>query len=169
MANLRTTGGVSSSRSFTEPQKYCTVCKYPLPPKALFCPGCGPPCLPDEDPEDGLSFGQATLRIALICLLFFIVVVYKFDVDLTRYLPNVFSTAPPPPDTKLTEDVKIVYQVAVPQANVRESKSTSSKVVLILDKGMNVVVLRKDDKWWQIQVGDRVGWISSKLLIAKAE
>ena len=158
----------TTKRSTSRPLRniYCSACKYPLPPTALFCPGCGPPGLPDDDPDEGLTAGQATLRIVLVFLLFTIVVVYKFDVDLSSYLPGRQSVVVPPP---ATPDVKVTYIVSAPQANIRESGSMDSKVILTLQKGATVVVLQKGDKWWLVQVGDRVGWVYGKRLIAAAE
>ena len=144
------------------------MCKYQLSPKDLFCPGCGPPSLPDEDPDEGLSIGQTALRIALILLLFMIIVVYKFDMDLRSYLPGFQSTENLPVG-KPAEDAKVVYLVAVPQANVRASGSPDAKIIFILEKGATVVVLQQGLRWWQVQFGGRIGWISSDLLMPKVE
>ncbi len=155
-------------------QIYCKACKYPLPPNALFCPGCGPPHLPDDIDVEGLSTSQAILRIVLVVILFSIVVVYKYDLKFfDNLLSTLFSTVNAPKETtsldSRQENAKVVYIVDKPQANVRESASMNGKVLVVLEKGQEVLVLQKKDSWSQIKVGNKIGWIYSKLLIAKVE
>lgn len=153
-------------------QIYCKACKYPLPPNALFCPGCGPPHLPEDIDAEGLTVGQTALRIILIVFLFSIVVVYKYDLKIIdKMMQTLFSTAPKEAISldSSHETAKVVYIIESSQANVRETASMNARVLVVLEKGQEVTVLEKKDNWWQIKVGDKVGWIYSKLITAKVE
>ena len=171
MANSssRLTSNTQASRSSGLKQSRCPVCKYSIPPGALFCPGCGPPQLPVEDPEKGISAGQASLRIILIGLLFSAVVAYKYEINFMDYLPDILPGIEPETRRASTEDIKITYVINAAKTNIREKRSLESKVVMVLDKGVVVSVLQRDDKWSQIQVDEKIGWVLNKRLVAKAD
>ena len=79
----------------TQPQNalindYCVSCSQPLPPGAVFCEHCGPPILPEDIPESGMSIGEAFKKIALLTLVFAGIVAYKTDWDFR----TLFDTTP---------------------------------------------------------------------------
>lgn len=165
----RPTGNTQTSRASGLRLTRCPVCKYSIPPDALFCPGCGPPQLPVEDPEKGISTGQAALRIILIGLLFSAVVAYKYEINFMDYLPDLLPGIEPETMKASTEDIKITYVINAPKTSIREKKSLESKVIMVLDKGVVVSILRREDKWSQIQVDEKIGWVLNKRLVARAD
>lgn len=153
----------------------CNECKKPLPKNAIFCPTCGPPHIPDENPEKGIGLGGAFRRITFIVVLFGLIAFYKLDINLDSI--NIFELAP---DAEIQEktkageipqddDFKLIHFVNVPRANVREEKSGKSKVVTVLKKGVRVTIVEKDENWSKIEVDGTTGWIATRLLTAQIE
>ncbi|MBI5426710.1 MAG: SH3 domain-containing protein [Nitrospinae bacterium] len=152
--------------------EYCVACKTRLPPHALFCPRCGPPLLPDAEPDEGLTFGQAFLRIAAVSLLFLLLAVYKYDLKFADYFPQIVSKIASESQLEVATDAdfKVVYEVNSLLANVRDKGSMSGKVLFTVKRGDTVAVLGKEDNWSRIRVKDgRTGWVYSALLAAKVE
>ncbi|MBI4389044.1 MAG: SH3 domain-containing protein [Nitrospinae bacterium] len=151
---------------------YCVACKTRLPPHALFCPRCGPPLLPDAEPEEGLTFAQAFLRIIAIALLFLLLVIYKYDLKFADYFPQIASRilSEPEPEVATDADLQVVYEVNSLRANVRDKGSMGGKVLFNVKRGDTVAVLGTEDNWSRIKMKDgRTGWIYSALLTAKVE
>lgn len=58
------------------------------------------------------------------------------------------------------------YVVTIPTLNVREQKSTSSKVLFTLKKGDVVGITdTTNEQWWKIQYYDKSGYVSSKYIV----
>lgn len=153
----------------------CSECNKPIPDNAVFCPTCGPPHIPEENPDKGISFGGALRRIFFIVLLFSLIALYKLDVNWDSI--NIFELSPDADIREKTragnipddDDFKVVHFVNVPRANVRAEKSGRSKVVTILEKGVRVTLVEKDENWSKIQVDGTTGWIATRLLTAQVE
>lgn len=153
----------------------CFICQAPLPPKALFCPNCGPPAPAEEDPEEGISFGQAFARIFLLVLLFGVIAVYKLDISVTQMIKETFTgTQPVPAATETLEeeepDFKTIYVVNVSAANVRDKGSMEgSKILFVLERGSEVEILERGEEWSKIKIGEGSGFIANSLLVAKIQ
>ncbi|PIQ97429.1 MAG: hypothetical protein COV67_04255 [Nitrospinae bacterium CG11_big_fil_rev_8_21_14_0_20_56_8] len=146
---------------------FCSVCHRALPPKSLFCPNCGLPEPPEEDPERGLTFGQALLRILGFVLLFCALVVYKLDIQLEQFVPGPGKVPDKIEYPKTTDpDFKVIHIVNMAMVNVREGPSMDAKVVTVLEKGTHVKVLKTKGDWSQIEGNGVQAWVVSRLLTA---
>lgn len=47
---------------------------------------------------------------------------------------------------------------------MRKEPSTSSKIIMLLEKGKKVEVLEKEEDWYKIKVEDSTGWVSDSLI-----
>ena len=150
--------------------QYCDVCGTLLPAPGYFCVQCDPPEPPDADPEKGLNFSQASLRIVLLILIFIVVAVVRLDIDLHILIPEEVASEAP---LKIAEDedFKMFFKVKVSFANLRDKPNIkTSKILFVLPKGTSVEVLEKKGKWSKIRSNPvpgeeaRTGWLASKLL-----
>ncbi|KMP12546.1 hypothetical protein UZ36_00305 [Candidatus Nitromaritima sp. SCGC AAA799-C22] len=166
IGNLRS-GGDGSEES--GPVQYCGACRTPLSPNTVFCPYCGPPQPPGEEPEEsGITLQQAFIRIGILTLLFMTVAYVKLDLSFDRLFSKQtteetgenLSDSERPTD----KDFEIIHTVTSPYANVREKPSTKSKIITVVEKGMNLEVLEDNGGWSRVRVFDKTGWISNKLL-----
>ena len=71
---------------------YCVSCNKPLPRGAVFCEHCGPPILPEEVPESGMTFWQTMNKISLLTLVFAALVAYKVDWDYQDFFGDITET-----------------------------------------------------------------------------
>ncbi|MEE9498650.1 MAG: zinc ribbon domain-containing protein [Nitrospinaceae bacterium] len=71
---------------------YCISCNKPLPRGAAFCAHCGPPVLPEEVPESGMTFWQTMKKISLLTLVFAALVAYKVDWDYQSFFGGIMET-----------------------------------------------------------------------------
>lgn len=161
----------------TEKSKYqthCPECKEVLPRGSYFCPQCDPPGMPEDDPVRGLSGFQAFLRITAILSLFLAIAFYKLDLSIDNVMqvidPGSSNTAPrdalvendglPAKD----DDFAITNFINANRANIRSKPSTTATVVFKADKGEVVKILERREKWSQIEVKGKKGWVSNSLL-----
>ncbi len=149
---------------------YCDSCNSLLPAPGFYCVQCEPPASPNPDPESGISFSQALIRIALLTLLFLVVAVFRLEINLM----DVFQSDPPN-DTQLKiaddEDFKIFFVVNSSFANLRSLPNMkTSKIVDTLSMGDQVEVLSTERGWSKVRSKSlpgqkpQTGWIASKLL-----
>ncbi len=48
---------------------------------------------------------------------------------------------------------------------LRKEPNTDSKIITLLEKGKTVEVIKKENDWYNIKVGDNTGWVAESLLI----
>ena len=150
--------------------QYCDVCGTLLPAPGFFCVLCEPPESPEPNPEKGLDTSQTFIRIALLTLIFIVVVVVKLEIDIQDLIPQELSSEVPLIVLE-DEDFKLIFQVKVKVANLRDKPNTkTSKILSRLTQGTPVEILNKTGQWSKIRTNPRtgeearVGWIGSKLL-----
>ena len=150
--------------------QYCDVCGTLLPVPGFFCVQCDPPEPPDSEPEKGLNFSQASLRIVILILIFIVVAVVRLEIDLEKLAPEEVASEV---SLKVAEDedFKLFFKVKVNFANLRDKPNIkTSKVIFVMSKGTPVEVLEKKGKWSKIRSNPkpgeeaRTGWLASKLL-----
>ena len=56
---------IGAARQKSGPE-FCADCRQRIPAGDMFCPHCGPPNPPEDQPEEGIGFGQTFIRIVLI-------------------------------------------------------------------------------------------------------
>lgn len=150
-----------------EGRNFCAVCREPLPDGAAFCPHCGPPTPPEEEPEKGIGFGQTFFRVLLIVILFGAIAIFKLDISLTD---NTDETAPSetilkPPFGKgkakpHVVDFETINHIKVDKSQVRQEPTKNGKVLTVLKKGAKVKILDNNEDWWKITADGKTGWIS---------
>jgi hypothetical protein len=155
-------------------QTHCPECKEALPRGSFFCPQCDPPGILDDDPNKGLSGFQAFLRIGVILSLFLAIAFYKLDLSIYTIMQEMAPEAPTtaPSETQFENtntpakdtDFAITNFINTNSANIRSKASTSAPVVIKANKGEVVKILQRGDKWSQIEVKGKKGWVSNALL-----
>lgn len=150
--------------------QYCDSCGTLLPAPGFYCVICDPPQHPELDPDKGLDFSQACLRIALLTLIFLVVAVFKLEINLTSLFQDQ-SSHEAPLKVSEDEDYYIVYRVKVSFANLRDKPNAKTSTILfVLRQGTQVEVLEKKGKWSKIRSkpgsGEqaRTGWLATRLL-----
>ena len=158
--------------------EYCVVCQNTIPPGALHCRVCGPPRLPEEEPEKGrLTTTQTWLRVAVMTLLFSAIVVFKQEIKFK--LPwidespvseeEALEAQGEHPDNSYKPEFKVVHIVNVPGANIRSEPSIVARKVTVLPLGTRVKVLETRPGWQRIRSNGAEGWVASRLLDKKME
>ncbi len=155
----------------TTPENRCSICNNKLPSNAFFCKYCDPPLAPDPVPDSVLGFRQTLLQILLVIILFVGVIISKLDITLDLILPNQPSDEDGTPLKELSvdPDFKVIHFVNVKRANVRLKPSLTGKILMILKKNEEVIILESRDKWTQIKAYGKIGWIGSRLLDSKVQ
>jgi len=147
-------------------QNLCAVCKEPLPAGASFCPHCGPPDLPEDEPDKGMGFGQTLFRILLIVVLFGAIAIFKLDISLTDHteetplaLPGIKSPVGAGREKSHVVDFETINHIKVEKSRVRQKPSNKGKVLTILKKGTKVTILDSNEDWLKIIADGKTGWI----------
>ena len=161
----------------TDKSKYqttCPECKEVLPRGSFFCPQCDPPGIPEESSLGGLSGFQAFLRIGVILALFLAIAFHKLDLSIDNFMQAIDPGTTPPAsnetyvenNTPLTkdDDFAITNFINVNHANIRSEPSTTATVIAKADKGEVVKLLERREKWSQIEIKGKKGWVSNGLL-----
>ncbi|MBT5633144.1 MAG: SH3 domain-containing protein [Nitrospina sp.] len=150
--------------------QYCDSCGTLLPAPGFYCIQCNPPEHPEPDPEKGMGFSQACLRIFLLVLVFVVVAVFKLGIDSTVLFQKMDEQEVPLKVAK-DEDYKMVFKVNVSFANLRNEPNTKTSTILfVLTQGTEVEVLEKKGKWSKIRSKSnqkeksRTGWLVNRLL-----
>jgi hypothetical protein len=164
---------IDSMPSYPDMQRkyqYCDSCGTLLPAPGFYCVQCEPPEAPEPDPEKGMGFSQACLRIALLTLVFLILAVYKLEIDSTSLFQGL-STSEVPLKVAEDDDYYMVFKVNVSFANLRNEPNTKKSTILfVLTQGKEVEVLDKKGRWSKVRSKpgpgeqSRTGWIVSRLL-----
>ncbi len=152
-------------------KEYCISCNKPLPRGAAFCEHCGPPVLPGDTPESGMTFWQAMTKVSLLTLVFAVLVAYKVDWDYQAFFVDIVET-PVEEDTQdipKDEDYQVFHYVNVSFANIREQPSKESKVIGGAGKGERLVILEQGEDWTQVDLGGKKGWVATRLLSSSIE
>ena len=150
---------------------YCISCNKSLPPDAAFCEHCGPPILPGQVPESGMTFWQTMNKISLLTLVFAALVAYKVDWDYKAFFGDVMETPveEKAQDIPEDEDYQLIHYVNVSFANIREQPSKESKIVGGAGKGERLIILEKGEHWTQVDMGGKKGWVATRLLSTSIE
>ncbi len=150
---------------------YCISCNQSLRPDAAFCEHCGPPVLPGDVPESGMTFGQAIKKIGLLTLVFAVLVAYKMDWDYQALFNNGLPISQEEKVREIPDDddLQLFHYVNVPHANIREKPDGKSKVITGAGKGERLIILEKGEQWTQVDLGGKNGWIATRLLDATIE
>ena len=150
---------------------YCISCNKSLPPGAAFCEHCGPPILPEEIPESRMSFGQAMVRITLLTLIFAVIVAYKAEWDYQGFFEKalVTSATEPAQEVPQDEDYQVFHYVKVSFANIREKPSKQSKIIGGAGKNERLTIIDEKEGWSQVDMGDKKGWVATRLLSPTVE
>jgi hypothetical protein len=148
-------------------QSLCAVCREPLPDGATFCPHCGPPNPPEDEPDEGMGFGQTFFRILLIVILFGAVAIFKLDISLTDHTDDTqpSETVKKSPDGKKTAkphvvDFETINHIKVDKSKVRKKPLKKGKILTVLKKGTKVKILDSNEDWLKIIADGETGWIS---------
>ncbi len=160
---------VRKNLSFEKPARfYCPDCREPLPEDAAFCSYCTPNP-PETDPEEGLSRGQAWIRIFVLVFLFVAIASYKLDVNLIEQVASFLPVGPSPQsaDFPHDQDFEVVIVVNKKTANLRNGPSLDSPVITVISKGTRLKTLERGDEWSKVKAGDQVGWMANSLLTAE--
>ncbi|GJL78280.1 MAG: hypothetical protein NPINA01_12690 [Nitrospinaceae bacterium] len=148
-------------------QEYCSHCREPIPAGAAFCPHCGPPNIPEEEPDEGIGFGQTFFRIFLIVALFSALAIFKLDLQLWDSREEAPVEEGPVMKSKSGKkvakphavDFTTSHHIKADQSKVREKPSNDGKTLTVLKKGAKVTILEGNEDWWKITGGGKVGWI----------
>ena len=168
---------MSFSRKYSKKSKLtslCSVCGTKILSGIIFCFECGLPDLPEKEPEEtGISLEQAVIRIGILVLLFACVVLVKFDVA----MDDLFFAS----DTVLEADslkfrendqddgFELIHTVIPSLANVRSKPSMDSQVIVVVEEGMNLFVVKKKQGWTKVRVFKKTGWIASRLIKSEVQ
>jgi SH3-like domain-containing protein len=122
------------------------------------------------DPEKGLNFFQACLRISLITLIFFVVAVYKLEIKLAG-LFQIQSSQEDALKEASDTNFYMSYKVNVNFADLHDKpNSKTSTILVLLRRGTQVEILEKKGKWSKIRSKSgpkeppRTGWLYSSYL-----
>ncbi len=150
---------------------YCISCNKPLPRGAAFCAHCGPPVLPEEVPESGMTFWQTMKKISLLTLVFAALVAYKVDWDYQSFFGGITETLveEKAQDIPEDEDYQLIHYVNVSFANIRDKPSKQSKIIGGAGKGEHLIILERGENWTQVDMGGKKGWIATRLLSSSIE
>ena len=150
---------------------YCISCNQSLKPGAAFCEHCGPPTLPGDIPESGMTFGQAFKKISLLTLVFLVLVAYKLDWNFQVFFNSGPPTLQPEKagEVPQDDDYQLFHYVNVPLANIREKPDKKSKIITGAGKGERLIILEKGEHWTQVDLGGKKGWIATHLLSTSIE
>ena len=150
---------------------YCVSCNQPLPPGAAFCERCGPPILPENIPESGMSLWEAFRKIALLTLIFVGIVAYKTGWDYRTLFDTTGQAATEEQAQEIPkdDDYQLIHFVNVSFANIREEPNSQSKIIAGAGKGEHLIVLEKGKQWTQVDLGGEKGWIATRLLSSSIE
>lgn len=151
--------------------EYCVVCQNTIPPGALYCRVCGPPKLPEEEPEKGrLTMTQTLLRVGVMTLLFSAIVVFKQEIKFKLpWIDESLEAQGENPDNSFKPEFKVVHIVNVPGANIRSEPSIVARKLTVLPQGTRVKVLETRRGWMRIRSNGAEGWVASRLLDKKME
>ncbi len=152
-------------------QEYCSDCRGIIPAGAAFCPHCGPPNPPEEEVDEGMSFGQAGFRILLIVLIFGAVALFKIDFDFSSlFAKKEEVTRIPQPSAEgeavqpHSVDYKTIHNIKTIKAQMREKPEEKAKLVATLKKGTKVSILDGNEEWWKIAFKGQTGWVPKAAL-----
>lgn len=148
-------------------QNFCSVCREPLPAGVSFCPHCGPPNPPEDEPDEGIGAGQTFIRIFLILILFGAIAIFKLDINLTDNEEEPLPTEAILKSSTGTKKVKphvvdfeTISKIKVDKSRVRQKPSKDGKILTVLKKGTKVKILDNNEDWWKIVADGKTGWIS---------
>ncbi len=156
-------------------QEYCSDCRGVIPAGAPFCPHCGPPNPPEEEPDEGMSFGQAGFRILLIVLVFGAIALFKMDFDFSSFgkeeeVLHITKETPPGETAKPhSVDYKTIHNIKTLKAKMREKPEDNGKLVATLKKGTKVSILDGTDEWWKISTNGQMGWVPKSALDSEVQ
>jgi len=147
----------------------CISCRKPLAPGALFCETCGPPSLPAENTEQGMTKGQTAASIAVMLFFFSTLVILKLGMSFEDVYSLLISQNTQEENLPQDPDFEVIHYVNVTRANVRDQPSSEGKVLTVLGQGVQVKVLEPGENWTKIDLNGKPAWISAGLLDTAVE
>ena len=142
---------------------YCSVCGAKIFSKKIFCFECGLPDLPEKEPEEaGISFLQAIIRIGFLGFLFLCVVLVKFNTN----LDTLFLKAS---ENNQSGEFDLTHTVIPASANVRSKPSMDGHVIMVVEEGMNLILIEQKKGWAKVRVFEKTGWIASRLIKSEVQ
>ena len=145
-------------------KEMCISCQKPLPPGALFCEACGPPSLPADNTERGLTKTQTATSIAIMVFFFSTLVLLKLEMGFGDVVALLFPENAEEQVLPQDPDFVVIHYVNVRRANVREEPGSEAKVLTTLGKGVKVKVLEPGETWTKIDLNGNPAWIGTRLL-----
>ena len=152
----------------------CSVCGEKILPGTIFCFKCGLPDLPNKEPEEtGISLEQAVMRIGVLVFLFACVVLVKFDVAMDDLFVSSGTVLEADSSNFREKDqgdgFELIHTVIPSLANVRSKPSMDSQVIVVVEEGMNLIIVKKKQDWTKVRVFEKTGWISSRLIKSEVQ
>jgi hypothetical protein len=145
----------------------CAVCRETLPAGVAFCPHCGPPNPPEDEPDEGMGTGQTFFRIFLILILFGAIAIFKLDISLTDDSEEIVPSESITKSSVGTDaekphilDFETISKITADKSRVRKEPSKDGKILTVLKKGTKVKILDNNEDWWKIVADGESGWIS---------
>ena len=147
----------------------CISCRKPLSPGALFCETCGPPSLPADNTEQGMTLRQTAASIAIMLFFFSTLVILKLGMSFEDVYSLLISQSAQEEDLPQDPDFEVNHYVNVKRANVRDQPSSEGRVLTVLGQGVQVKVLEPGEDWTKIDLNGKPAWISAGLLDTSVE
>ena len=126
-----------------------------------------PPNPPEDEPDEGMGFGQTFFRIFLIVVLFGAVAIFKLDISLTDHSDETLPSETikkSSGDAKKTKphvvDFETINHIKVDKSKVLKKPVEGGKVLTVLKKGAKVKILDSNEDWLKIITDGKTGWIS---------
>ena len=153
---------------------YCSVCGAKIFSTNIFCSECGLPELPENEPEEaGISLLQAIIRIGFLGFLFLCVVLVKFDTNLDGFLSsldiNLDATLLKANENNQIGGFDLTHTVIPASANVRSKPSMDGHVIMVVEEGMNLILIEQKKDWAKVRVFEKTGWIASRLIKSEVQ
>ena len=118
-----------------------------------------------------MTFWQAMVKIVMLTLVFAVIVAYKAEWDYQDFFDKAIDVPVSEPAQVIPEDedYQLIHYVNVSFANIREQPSKKSKIVGGAGKGERLIILEKGERWSQVDMGGKKGWIATRLLSTSIE
>lgn len=113
---------------------------------------------------------RTIIGMSAILVLIVIVIVVCASCDSTRDIhkgsvePTIVETTTIP---ETTVQKKKVYRYTTDRINLRSEPNTESEIVIVLDSGTKVTVIKKKGEWSKIKVKGKTGYVMTEFLSKK--
>ena len=62
-----------------------------------------------------------------------------------------------------------IYSIIPRLANIRSKPSMESEIIAIVEEGMNLIIVKREQEWTKVRVFEKNGWIANRLIKATEE